>query len=147
MRILVIEPTRLLGAETVGLSSCDHELIGTSCKGPALAVDISDKASIVSMYCQAGALDAVICMAGTAKCAPLEMRADEGFAFSLANKLMGQITLVRCAPQAVKTGCVAKILQALPHDPDEGLPAVRGAQALRKCVAEDLAGQVVSAAR
>ena len=42
-------------------------------------------------------MDAVICAAGAAKFAPLESLTDEDFAFSLANKLMGQVNLVRCS--------------------------------------------------
>ncbi|WP_296652758.1 short chain dehydrogenase [Paraburkholderia sp.] len=197
MRILVIGATGLLGTEIVRLLSRDHEVIGASRKGPALTVDISDKASIVAMYRQAGAPDAVICVAGTAKFAPLDVLADEDFAFSLANKLMGQINLVRCAPLAVKPGgsitltsgvlaqhpipgsaavsavnagidafvraaalelagklrvnavspgWVSETLQAMGRDPDEGVPAAVVAQAYRKCVVEDITGQVVSAA-
>jgi NAD(P)-dependent dehydrogenase (short-subunit alcohol dehydrogenase family) len=195
MRILVIGATGLLGTETVRLLSGDHEVIGASRNGPALSVDISDKASIVTMYRQAGALDAVICVAGTAKFAPLDVLADEDFALSLASKLMGQINLVRCAPQGVKRGgsvtltsgvlaqhpipgstavsvvnagvdafvraaalelagklrvnavspgWVAETLQAMGRDPDEGVPAAVIAQAFRKCVVEDITGQVVS---
>ena len=197
MRILVIGATGLLGTETVRLLSRDHEVIGASRKGPALTVDISDKASIVAMYRQAGSLDAVICVAGAAKFAPLDVLADEDFAFSLAHKLMGQINLVRCAREAVKPGgsitltsgvlaqhpipgsaavsvvnagveafvraaalefagklrvnavspgWVAETLQRMGRDPGEGVPAAAVAQAFRKCVLEDITGQVVSAA-
>jgi NAD(P)-dependent dehydrogenase (short-subunit alcohol dehydrogenase family) len=199
MRILVIGATGLLGKEIAGLLSRDHEVIGASRNGPALTVDISDKASIVAMYRrQAGALDAVICVAGTAKFATLDALADEDFVFSLANKLMGQVNLVRCATQAVKPGgsitltsgvlaqhpmpgsaavsvvnagveafvraaalelagklrvnavspgWVAETLQAMGRDPDDGVRAAVVAQAFRKCVVEDITGQVVSAAR
>jgi len=197
MRILVIGATGLLGTETVNLLSREHEVIGASRKGSALTVDISDKASIVAMYRQAGALDAVICVAGAAKFAPLDALADEDFAFSLTNKLMGQINLVRCAREAVKPGgsvtltsgvlaqqpipgsaavsvvnagvdafvraaalelsgklrvnavspgWVAETLQRMGRDPGEGVPAATVAQAFRKCVVEDITGQVVSAA-
>ena len=197
MRILVIGATGLLGAEIVKCLSADHEVIGASRKGPALTVDISDKASIAAMYRQAGALDAVICVGGAAKFAPLDALADEDFAFSLANKLMGQINVVRCAREAVKPlgsvtltsgvlaqhpmpgsaavsvvnagvdafvraaalelagrlrvnavspGWVAETLQRMGRDPAEGVPAATVAQAFRKCVVEDITGQVVSAA-
>jgi dTDP-4-dehydrorhamnose reductase len=48
MRILVIRATGLLGTETARLLSRDHKVVGASRKGPALTVDISDKASMVA---------------------------------------------------------------------------------------------------
>lgn len=41
MRILTIGATGLLGTETAGLLSHDHEVIGASKKEPALTVDFS----------------------------------------------------------------------------------------------------------
>ena len=70
MRILVVGATGLLGKEIVGLLSADHDVIGASRNGSAIAVDISDKESIVAMYRQAAPLDAVVCVAGTARFAP-----------------------------------------------------------------------------
>jgi uncharacterized protein YbjT (DUF2867 family) len=106
MRILVIGATGLLqGKEIAGLLSRDHEVIGASRKGPALTVDISDKASIVAMYRQTGALD------------------------------------------AMSPGRVAEALQAMERDPDKGVRAAVVAQAFKKCVVEDVTGQVVSVAR
>ncbi|MFP3647682.1 SDR family oxidoreductase [Paraburkholderia sp. SIMBA_054] len=66
-------------------------------------MDLTDKASIISMNQQLGT-DAVICAAGAAKFAPLESLTDEDFAFSLANKLMGQVNLVRCSGGHVTQG-------------------------------------------
>jgi NAD(P)-dependent dehydrogenase (short-subunit alcohol dehydrogenase family) len=47
------------------------------------------------MYEQAGAIDAVVTAAGAAKFAPLDALSDDDFAFSMHNKLMGQVNLVR----------------------------------------------------
>ena len=97
MRVLIVGSTGLLGKEIVHLLSPEHEVVGASRNGPDLSVDLADKASIVSMYRQLGTVDAVICAAGAAKFAPLESLSDDDFAFSLANKLMGQVNLVRCS--------------------------------------------------
>ena len=67
-------------------------------------VDLADKASIVAMYQQLGTVDAVICAAGAAKFAPLESLTDDDFTFSLTNKLMGQVNLVRCSVGHVTQG-------------------------------------------
>ncbi|BCZ81798.1 short chain dehydrogenase [Paraburkholderia terrae] len=97
MRVLIVGSTGLLGKEIVHLLLPEHEVVGASRNGPDLSVDLADKASIVSMYRQLGTVDAVICAAGAAKFAPLESLSDDDFAFSLANKLMGQVNLVRCS--------------------------------------------------
>lgn len=95
MRILVVGATGLLGKEVVSLLSAEHEVIGASRKGSSVSVDISDKQSILAMYKQVGSVGAVVCVAGTAKFSPLYSLSDDDFAFSLANKLMGQANLVR----------------------------------------------------
>lgn len=196
MRILVVGATGLLGKEIVGLLSPDHDVIGASRKGSAIAVDISSKESIVAMYGQAQPLDAVVCVAGTARFAPLDTLADDDFAFSLANKLMGQVNLVRCGVSSIKhggsitltsgvlahhpitgsaavsivnagveafvhaaalelkdrlrvnvvsPGWVAETLEAMGRNPSGGVRASVVAHAFRKCVEEDITGQVVSA--
>ncbi|MBC8752391.1 MULTISPECIES: short chain dehydrogenase [Paraburkholderia] len=104
MRVLIVGATGLLGKEIVRLLSSDHQVIGASRNGPDLSVDLADKASIVSMYRQLGTVDAVICAAGAAKFAPLDSLTDEDFAFSLTNKLMGQVNLVRCSVGHIAQG-------------------------------------------
>jgi NAD(P)-dependent dehydrogenase (short-subunit alcohol dehydrogenase family) len=103
MRVLLVGASGLLGKEIAGLLA-EHEVISASRKGADIAVDLSDKSSIEALYSAAGKVDAVVCVAGTAKFAPLESLADGDFAFSLANKLMGQVNLVRCAVGKVTEG-------------------------------------------
>ncbi len=95
MRILVIGATGVLGKEIMALLQEEHDLIGVSRNSPSPSVDISDKQSIQAMYKQLGTVDAVVCVGGTAKFAPLDTLTDDDFRFSLANKLMGQVNLVR----------------------------------------------------
>jgi len=104
MRVLIVGATGLLGKEIVRLLSSDHQVIGASRNGPDLSVDLADNASIVSMYRQLGTVDAVICAAGAAKFAPLDSLTDEDFAFSLTNKLMGQVNLVLCSVGHITQG-------------------------------------------
>ncbi|WP_232316423.1 SDR family oxidoreductase [Candidatus Burkholderia verschuerenii] len=56
------------------------------------------------MFDRAGPVGAVVCVGGTAKFAPLDALGGDDFAFSLANKLMGQVNLVRCAIGHVDAG-------------------------------------------
>ncbi|MGF6774985.1 short chain dehydrogenase [Paraburkholderia sp. GAS334] len=104
MRVLVVGATGLIGTHVVRLLSPEHEVITASRKGSAVPVDLSDKASIVAMFDTLGTVDAVICTAGAAKFAPLSALSDADFEFSLANKLMGQVNLVRCAAAHLSQG-------------------------------------------
>lgn len=146
MRILIVGATGLLGGEIVTLLAVEHEIVTASRKGSDLHVDLSNKPSIESMYRQAGTLDAVICAAGAAKFAPLVSLSDEDFAFSLANKLMGQVNLVRCGAAHVSQGaCFTLTSGVLAQQPMEGSAAVSivnaGVEAFARCAALELRGK------
>jgi NAD(P)-dependent dehydrogenase (short-subunit alcohol dehydrogenase family) len=95
MRILIIGATGTIGREITAALSKDHELILVSRKSTPVSVDLGDPSSIQAMYRAIGKLDAVVSAAGAAKFAPLGQLSDADFRFSLDNKLMGQVNLVR----------------------------------------------------
>ena len=146
MRVLIVGATGLLGKEIVRLLSTEHQVIGASRNGPDLSVDLTDKASILSMYRQLGMIDAVICAAGAAKFAPLQSLSDDDFAFSLANKLMGQVNLVRCAVgHVVHGGSLTLTSGILAQHPMAGSAAVSivnaGIEAFGRSAALELKGK------
>ena len=146
MRILIVGATGLLGGEVVKLLSAEHDIVTASRKGSDLHVDLSDKASIESMYQQAGMLDAVICTAGSARFAPLAKLSDDDFSFSLANKLMGQVNLVRCGVAHVSQGGSFTLTSGvLSQQPMEGSAAVSivnaGVEAFVRSAALELRGK------
>jgi NAD(P)-dependent dehydrogenase (short-subunit alcohol dehydrogenase family) len=94
MRILVIG-TGTIGRAVVAALSAGNEVISASLRSTTHMVDITDPASIQQMYRSLGTLDAVVCAAGQAKFAPLAQLSDSDFRFSLDNKLMGQVNVVR----------------------------------------------------
>ncbi|MGF6917100.1 short chain dehydrogenase [Paraburkholderia sp. 40] len=146
MRILVVGATGLLGSHIVRLLATEHDVVGASRKGSALRVDLSDKRSIEAMYAQAGSFDAIICAAGSAKFAPLAALGDEDFSFSLANKLMGQINLVRCGVDHVSQGGSFTLTSGvLAQQPMEGSAAVSivnaGVEAFARSAALELRGK------
>ncbi|SEI63532.1 short chain dehydrogenase [Paraburkholderia diazotrophica] len=198
MRVLIVGATGLLGKEVVRMLSPEHQVIRASRSGPDLSVDLTDKASIVSMYQRLGTVDAVICVAGAAKFAPLETLSDDDFAFSLANKLMGQVNLVRRAVghivqggsltltsgilaqhpmtgsaavsivnagieafgrsaalelrgkarvNVVSPGWVSETLAAMGQARSAGVPAEAVAQAYKRCLLEDITGEVIQVAK
>lgn len=95
MKILLIGATGTIGqAVDKALSACHQvERVGRT-KGD-FQVDIASADSIKQLYERTAPFDAVVCAAGAARFAPLDKLKDEDFAFSLANKLMGQVNLVR----------------------------------------------------
>ncbi|MFC3107325.1 short chain dehydrogenase [Undibacterium arcticum] len=150
MRILVVGAAGLLGKEIVGLLSAEREVIGASRKGSAVSVDISDKQSILAMYKQVGTVDAMVCVAGTAKFgakfAPLITITDDDFAFSLANKLMGQANLVRYGvPYIVQGGSITLTSGLLAQHPMPGAAVSTvnaGIEAFGRAAALELQGMI-----
>ena len=95
MRILVVGASGTIGRAVVAALQGDHEIVPVSFKSTAITVDITSLASIADMYRQVGTVDAVVSVAGQARFASLAQLTDADFQFSIANKLMGQINLVR----------------------------------------------------
>ncbi|MFB9124218.1 NAD-dependent epimerase/dehydratase family protein [Paraburkholderia dipogonis] len=126
MRILIVGATGLIGGEVVKLLGAEHDVVTASRKGSDLHVDLSNKASIESMYQQAGTLDAVVCTAGAAKFAPARLALRRRFSRSvLPTKLMGQVNLVRCGAAHVSQGaCFTLTSGTLAQQPMEGSAAV-----------------------
>ena len=77
------------------------------------------------MYKQVGTVSAVVCVAGMAKLSPLYSLSDDDFAFSLANKLMGQANLVRSGiPHLAQGGSFTLTSGLLAQHPIQGSAAV-----------------------
>jgi len=104
MKILVIGATGTIGKEVVAAFSKGNEIIGVSFKSTPITVDISNIDSIKKMYASAGKVDAVISAAGNARFKPLDQLTDDDFLFSIQNKLMGQVNLVRYGWDHVNDG-------------------------------------------
>jgi NAD(P)-dependent dehydrogenase (short-subunit alcohol dehydrogenase family) len=104
MRILIVGATGTIGRPLVAALQDRHDLVLASRHKAHEQVDISDPASIRALYKRVGKLDAVVSAAGDAKFAPLASLGDDDFAFSLKNKLMGQVNLVRHGFDAVNDG-------------------------------------------
>ncbi|WP_248321978.1 short chain dehydrogenase [Caballeronia sp. Sq4a] len=147
MRVLIVGATGLLGTEIARVLAPEHDVITASRKGSDIAVDLSDKASIAAMYSKVGNVGAVLCVGGTAKFAPLDSLSDDDFAFSLANKLMGQVNLVRCAIGHVdEGGCITLTSGTLAQQPMIGSAAVSivnaGVEGFARAAALELQGKM-----
>ena len=147
MRVLLVGATGLLGSEIKRLLEPQHEVITASRKGSDVSVDLSDKASIVGMFDKVGKVGAVVCVGGAAKFAPLDTLTDDDYAFSFANKLMGQVNLVRCAIGHVdEGGSVTLTSGTLAQQPMVGSAAVSivnaGIEGFARAAALELQGKM-----
>ena len=104
MRILLIGATGTIGQAIAAALSPKHDLLLASHTKAPLRVDIADPGSIKRLYGSVGRVDAVISAAGQARFKPLAQLTDEDFQFSVQNKLLGQVNLVRCGFDSVNDG-------------------------------------------
>jgi NAD(P)-dependent dehydrogenase (short-subunit alcohol dehydrogenase family) len=104
MKVAVIGGTGTIGKAIVGLLSAHHEVISVGQTHGDYQVDISSKDSIQTLFDQIGQVDAVVSAAGQARFRPLDQLTDDDYAFSLYNKLMGQVNVVRVGLPFVKDG-------------------------------------------
>lgn len=103
MRVLVIGASGTIGKAIVAALEGAHEVIGVS-RSSEIPVDIRDVSSIRSMYDRVGAVDAVLCAAGSGAWKPLAELSEEDFEKSLGYKLMGQVNVIRYGLHAVRDG-------------------------------------------
>ena len=126
MRIVVIGATGTIGRAIVeALEGAEHEIIRVSQKSTPITVELADSASILAMYKLVGKADAVVCAAGSARFKPLAELTDDDFEFSLRNKLMGQVNVVRYGFDHVNDGGSFTLTSGiLARDPMPGGAAV-----------------------
>lgn len=104
MRILVVGASGLIGRAVVAALAPAHAVIEASASRSTLAVDLADPESIRALYRATGPLDAVVCAAGRSRPGPIGALTDADLAFSYANKLGGQVNLVRYGLSALAAG-------------------------------------------
>jgi NAD(P)-dependent dehydrogenase (short-subunit alcohol dehydrogenase family) len=104
MRILVVGGTGTIGKAVVEALSQGNEIVAVSHKSTPITIDLARADSIQAMYRTVGKIDAVVSAAGNAAFKPLAQLSDVDFQFSLANKLMGQVNLVRYGFEHVADG-------------------------------------------
>jgi len=104
MRILVVGATGTIGRAVVTALSPRHDIVPVTRGHTAITADLARPDSIRVLYQALGQVDAVVCAAGDAKFAPLDQLSDSDFQFSLSNKLLGQVNLVRYGFAHVRDG-------------------------------------------
>ena len=104
MRILLVGATGTIGKAITAALGRRHELLLASRQQAPLHVDMADPASIRGLYATAGKVGAVISAAGQARFKPLDELSAADYRFSLDNKLMGQVNLVRYGLSSLTDG-------------------------------------------
>src|SRR5690349_1991617 len=96
MRVLLIGDRGTIGSAVAGLlSSRGHTVIGASRSHSERPVDLTDPASIDSLYAAVGPVDAVACAGGHVEYGRISEMSYEKYRTSLGDKALGQIELVR----------------------------------------------------
>jgi NAD(P)-dependent dehydrogenase (short-subunit alcohol dehydrogenase family) len=95
MRILLIGATGTIGQAVAAALGTRHDVIPASRHKAHEKVDVSDPDSIRALLKRVGRVDAIVSAAGPAAFKPLGELSDADFAFSIGNKLMGQVNLAR----------------------------------------------------
>ncbi len=104
MKILVIGATGTIGGAVTNLLGSRHEGISANRTGADFKVDIVQPDSLRALFKAVGPVDAIVNAAGTARFAPLDKLSDDDFDFSLGNKLMGQVNVIRYGLPSVRDG-------------------------------------------
>lgn len=120
-RILIVGASGLIGSQLVTDLRETADVIAASLNDPAHPVDISSPASISGLLAEVGTVDAIICTAGMVRFVPLAHTTDDDWAHGLANKLMGQINLVRLGVPYIRPGgCIIVTTGVLAQHPMPG---------------------------
>lgn len=124
MRIVVIGSTGTIGSAVVKQLSAAHQVVGGSRKSNP-PVDITNAQTLQAFFDKSGQVDGVICCAGDAKFAPLTALTDDDLGYSLRNKLMGQVNVVRMGlPKVKDKGFFVLTSGIFSTRPWPGVPAV-----------------------
>ena len=114
MRLLLVGASGELG-RAVAAAFSDHDVVLASRTG-AEQVDITDPASIEALYERVGTVDGVACAAGHVPFAPLPELSVEQYRSGIADKLLGQIALVRLGLDHVSDGGSFTLISGITAD-------------------------------
>ena len=101
-KTLVIGACRLLGSRIVEALGEDRCIRASRNSGER--VDISDPESMVALFKRVREVDGIVCVGGAARFKPWAQLTDDDWTFSVANKLMGQVHVVRLGAETVGPG-------------------------------------------
>jgi len=131
MKLVLVGASGTIGQAVASALSQRHEMVAVTRHTEPVRVDISSAASIQALFEAIGPVDGVISASGAARFKPLAQLDDADFTFSLHNKLMGQVNLVREGLRRVRDGGVivvtSGILSRLPAPGGSAISLVNAA--------------------
>jgi NAD(P)-dependent dehydrogenase (short-subunit alcohol dehydrogenase family) len=124
-KVAVFGATGTIGKAIVAALLPKHEVVQISYKQAPYKVDYADADSIRRVLKSVGRVHAIVSAAGAARFAPLAKLTDDDFLFSLTNKLMGQVNLVRIGLEHVEdAGSITLTSGILSRKPMVGSAAI-----------------------
>lgn len=118
MKILLVGALGTVGSAVAAELGGRHELVTAGRKGGDLRLDLADRHSIEAALAKLGTVDAIVSAAGQVGWAPLLDLTPEQWAFSLSNKLMGQVNLALIGQRHLRDGgSITLTSGVLNHDP------------------------------
>jgi NAD(P)-dependent dehydrogenase (short-subunit alcohol dehydrogenase family) len=131
MRVLLIGFSGRLGSALHDVLSQRHDVVTASRSSGDVTVDVRDPQSIAEMYERTGQVDAVACAAGKVPYKPLDELAYEDLQAGIADKLLGQVEVVR---------------QGIEHTPEDGSFTLITGVLARQPIATGTVGSLVNGA-
>jgi NAD(P)-dependent dehydrogenase (short-subunit alcohol dehydrogenase family) len=104
MKILVVGAHGTVGRGVAAELGQRHELIDAGRKGASVTLDLAERDSVRRALDRIGPLDAIVSAAGQVGWKPLLELTPDDWDFSVANKLMGQVTLALVGQQYLRDG-------------------------------------------
>jgi len=104
MKILLVGAHGTVGRGVATELGQRHELIDAGRKGASVTLDLADRDSIRRALDKVGPLDAIVSAAGQVGWKPLLELSPEDWAYSVANKLMGQVTFALVGQEYLRDG-------------------------------------------
>ena len=104
MKIILIGASGTIGQAVTQALIARHQVVPVGHTHGAYQVDLASPESIQQLFAAVAPFDAVVSAAGMARFGPLETLTEADFQLSLANKLMGQVNLVRLGLRSMPEG-------------------------------------------
>ncbi|RMG76800.1 MAG: short chain dehydrogenase [Bacteroidetes bacterium] len=104
MKIMLIGGRGTIGRKVAARLAEKHELIIVGRHSGDLHADLADPDSLRKLFETTGSVDAIVCIAGEAKWAPLCDLSESDFYIGIKSKLMGQVNVVRLGMAALRPG-------------------------------------------
>ncbi|GGM70456.1 short chain dehydrogenase [Longimycelium tulufanense] len=104
MKILLVGASGTLGQAVRTVLEKQHEVVTASRSSGEYTVDLTDPSSVEVLYRAVGPVDAVACTAGAVPFRPFTDLTLDDFRAGVADKLLGQVELVRRGISAVAPG-------------------------------------------